>query len=128
MQQTKSKYSPEKIQEHREALLKALRSGEYEQGSNRLHKGNTYCPWGIGCDVSGLGEWEALPADSVAGSDTFIFTSSKGNEGIMWPPPKVMKYYGVGRKIVGNVMQLNDVFQLGFEAIADHLAERWGLN
>jgi hypothetical protein len=36
------------------AWMKALRSGEYEQGRQRLRRGNDYCCLGVLCKVAGL--------------------------------------------------------------------------
>jgi len=41
--------------------IKALRSGKYEQGEERLKTGNSFCCLGVLCDLSrkdGIGEWQ----------------------------------------------------------------------
>jgi hypothetical protein len=38
--------------------VEALRSGKYEQGQNRLRRGDAFCCLGVLCDVVGGGEWE----------------------------------------------------------------------
>jgi hypothetical protein len=37
--------------------LKALRSGDYEQCTGALRKGNCYCTLGVLCDVSKMHNW-----------------------------------------------------------------------
>lgn len=44
--------------EWKEKWIKALRSGEYEQGRNRLRRDGKYCCLGVLCDISGMGKWE----------------------------------------------------------------------
>ncbi len=42
------------------AWLKALRSGEYQQGKSQLKTPEgAYCCLGVLCDISKLGEWDA---------------------------------------------------------------------
>ena len=41
--------------------VKALRSGEYEQTTGALRRGDGYCCLGVACDISGLGEWRDKP-------------------------------------------------------------------
>ena len=38
-------------------LIKALRSGKYTQGHNVMRMEDAHCCLGVGCDISGLGEW-----------------------------------------------------------------------
>ena len=48
-----------KQKEHRERLIKALRSGNYKQAKGRLKKYNLgFCVLGVACDVSKLGKWK----------------------------------------------------------------------
>lgn len=44
--------------EWKEKWIKALRSGEYEQGVNRLKRDGKFCCLGVLCDISGMAEWE----------------------------------------------------------------------
>jgi hypothetical protein len=60
--------------EVKEAWLKALRSGEYQQGTGCLRKDDTYCCLGVLCDVYdkqevGLGEsrWKFVPEYKLGG-------------------------------------------------------------
>lgn len=39
--------------------INALRSGDYEQGRNRLCSDEGFCCLGVLCDISGLGKWES---------------------------------------------------------------------
>jgi len=50
-------YTAEEQAEHRKRWVEALRSGKYEQGKFRLHRGGKFCCLGVACDISGLGEW-----------------------------------------------------------------------
>jgi len=38
--------------------VKALRSGDYEQSSERLRSDDRFCCLGVLCDVSEIGEWD----------------------------------------------------------------------
>lgn len=35
----------------------ALESGDYQQGTAKLHAADTFCCLGVACDVSGVGRW-----------------------------------------------------------------------
>ena len=43
--------------------LRALRSGEFEQGTGMLEDNNSYCCWGVLCNISG---YSSVPEESFA--------------------------------------------------------------
>ena len=52
-------FTDEQQKEHRQKWVKALRSGDYEQGYGLMRtKDDKYCVMGVACDISGLGEWK----------------------------------------------------------------------
>ena len=60
-------YTKEEQKEHRELWVKALRSGEYEQGQGALCQKKEddgtikYCCFGVACEISGLGDFTLMP-------------------------------------------------------------------
>jgi hypothetical protein len=68
-----SAYTKEEQAQHRIELADALREGGYEQAYGQLRAGqNAFCCLGVGCDISGLGEWvgdEYVPDEDSHGSD-----------------------------------------------------------
>jgi len=46
--------------------VKALRSGDYEQCTGKLHKaGDGFCCLGVLCDIVGAGRWKKKDRDSI---------------------------------------------------------------
>lgn len=62
---------------------------EYERCCNRLRKGGCYCFLGIGCDLSGLGEWQC--------KDEQWFYVIDGDHSNAMMPFEVIDYYGMNR-------------------------------
>jgi hypothetical protein len=100
----------------------ALRSGKYQQCTNGLRKGNTYCCLGVANEISGLGKWiddyafqdATLAEAEVAGEDKTYeeeFTS-----------PDVQEWLGLRTKdgSIGGITlaELNDD-GVPFDEIAD---------
>ena len=48
------KYTLEQMKENRRKWVEALRSGEYEQCTGRLHDGSGFCCLGVLCEVIGM--------------------------------------------------------------------------
>lgn len=68
----------------KEALVAALRSGEYEQTTGYLREGNAFCCLGVACDVSDLGAWDNekyMDALAILPEEVCLFYGFAGNEG-----------------------------------------------
>ena len=94
----------------------ALRSGEYEQGTEMLRPGeNTYCCLGVLADVVDPNGWKLEP----------------GNFGPLWehksfcgrPSNDILKQVGLTRKAVDDLIKMNDVELRPFNEIADYIEE-----
>ena len=74
--------------------VNALRSGKYKQAKGRLRYKDRYCPLGVLCDISRLGEWEEI--DSISpGRYRFVTKPSDGRpptESKAYLPKVVMNY------------------------------------
>ncbi len=71
---------------NQEAIRKwyiALKSGEYKQGKDRLRTGDTYCCWGVACEISGTGRWKNS-------KDLYSFSGV-----LALPPREVYEWLGV---------------------------------
>ena len=94
------KYTKEEQKQNRAELVKALRSGEYQQTRNQLRKDDSFCCLGVACDISGLGNW----SESVYGkTKVFIYAE---NSGVM--PSFVMDFYGFTHKGAIILSNMND--------------------
>ncbi len=109
------------------AWVAALRSGEYEQTQGCLHKDNAYCCLGIGCVVAMKGGLELELGTSYANRVTY-----DGHAGGM--PGKVREWFGGDPAITitaiyngeqHSLADLNDVYSLSFNQIADCLEETY---
>lgn len=58
------------MNENTTKLVKALRSGEYEQAHGVLRLRDAFCCLGVACDISGVGEWDV--------SDHYVTESARG--------------------------------------------------
>lgn len=104
----------------------ALRSGEYRQGKDALHKDGAYCCIGVLCKVAGAdmsgqehdiinrdedGEW-ASRANPTAWFDEGLFTEDEelGSLGA---------HFGIGSKVEGMLIDMNDSKGRSFHEIAD---------
>lgn len=91
-------------QEWKEKWVKALRSGEYEQGREWLKRNGKFCCLGVLCDISKLSEWY---------EDTYI-----GLSGAL--PREVSKLVGgVGEQ--NKLVDMNDREKKSFLEIADYI-------
>ena len=106
-----TKYTKEEQQKHREELVKALRSGEYQQAHKKLRVADSFCCLGVACDISGLGKWNSRNL-YLETRDTL--------------PKRVMDYYGFVDNVGGftdftrqtSLMEINDN-GISFNRIAD---------
>ena len=76
-------YTLEQERHHRQDLVKALRSGDYDQTTGKLRDEDAYCCLGVACDLSGLGEW--------AGNDYVVTALMRSWCNL---PAEVADYYG----------------------------------
>lgn len=104
--------------------LTALRSGEYEQGTGYLKKGNQYCCLGVLCDLAVKAG--VIEAPELDGDIDRVYLYD-GNLGSL--PNPVMKWSGVseggmlpeGVEVRGQsqLWKLNDSEGMTFQEIAD---------
>lgn len=111
------------VQEARARWVEALRSGDYEQGRNRLRDmENRFCCLGVACDINGI-EW--FP-DVRGGEDPVRYGIRQMNgagedlinlncSGL---PPVLERDLGVAS---GTFIELNDDLQCSFSQIADYI-------
>jgi hypothetical protein len=62
--------------EFKQKWVEALRSGEYEQGSDALYKGGKYCCLGVACVVAGI------PKETIEG-ESYISWYAKDIPGVI---------------------------------------------
>ena len=104
-------------------LIEALRSGEYEQTTKKLRRGNSFCCMGVACDIyqkeTGKGEWhrDYFHAD---GFDSSAYSM----------PMKVARFFGFSGsnpEVRGLTLSgWNDYKGKSFEEIADLLEKEYG--
>jgi hypothetical protein len=74
----------------KESWLKALRSGEYQQGTDFLHQGSSFCCLGVLCDLyaksTASGNW------TVQGDNEFYTFKSSSDDVITCLPESVLKW------------------------------------
>jgi hypothetical protein len=111
--------------------VEALRSGNFQQGSEQLYKNGRYCCLGVLCElhrqVTGRGKWSSTP--SACGG--FTYQTEKDESGAVLPM-EVREWAGLdeanpvlAEAKLPSVQQvatfLNDGQQLGFPGIADYI-------
>jgi hypothetical protein len=105
----------------RQLWIEALRSGEYEQTTSYLKRGDTFCCLGVACDVA-MQHGVQLEVEQIADDVTAFNGQTLGL------PPEVMGWLGiVGAEgaLVNHVngqsclSQLNDYMKYDFDQIAD---------
>lgn len=95
--------------------LKALRSGEFEQGTRRLHKDGKYCCIGVACKVAGysddrIGDYGTVDDDSNLAKVPNVLNSNRS--------PNVANN-PLLRTVTGTLINLNDSQDKTFNEIAD---------
>lgn len=88
--------------------VKALRSGEYEQGTSALCRKGKFCCLGVAYDVLVDGEWERSSASAYA--DTWGVPSGSGTHNA-WLPGDVARDIGLYDGVSdyqGVLMAMND--------------------
>ena len=94
-----TEYSKEEQKGHRVALVSALRSGKYKQGTSALRYHDSYCCLGVACDLAGV-EWKGTTTpnffyeEEIAGPTSFLTNSEGKTPFIINLSPKVIDYYG----------------------------------
>lgn len=109
--------------ENMKKWIEALRSGEYVQIQGQLRDSthaNAMCCLGVACDISDVGHWE---------DDAYVDTSAVEYAEL---PPAVQYWLGVDSPAVevsvdnfATAIQLNDIYQWDFLAIADALEKTY---
>lgn len=88
------------LRERQDALIAALRGGEYEQGRRRLRRGDAFCCLGVACDLykkeTGVGAWQpVLPKSTEPHEERAYRFASPGTDGdAAYLPPYVKEYFG----------------------------------
>lgn len=102
----------------------ALRSGEFVQGRDALHKDGAYCCLGVLCKVAGAdmsGEIKNAAADEdeeggeikpTAFIDESHYTEEDELGGLL-------DYFGIGSRVESTLIKLNDTDGENFNGIAD---------
>ena len=89
-------------------FARALESGFYRQGNHVLKdsRTDTYCFWGVGCEVSGLGKFRTYQDEEHFYLNEVI--DADGPADVCATPPSVRLYYGVDEQTYGQLMTWND--------------------
>lgn len=64
------------LNKNAQALVDALRSGDYQQTTGTLRDDTGHCCLGVGCDISGLGTWKEQPERGAYAYETAVDTDS----------------------------------------------------
>ena len=100
------------------ALVAALRSGKYKQGTGRMKSGDSFCVLGVGCDLGDLGHWDE--------SDRYVSPIAEWRgacpSGIPWHP--VTSAWGLTPMEVARLWSMNDDGKT-FAEIADFIEAEW---
>jgi hypothetical protein len=78
----------------RDALVAALRSGEFPQGRERLRTEGGFCCLGVACEVYRLNTGKGAWTDDA---DGYIVFATDPDFSAMWLPDGVAEYYGIAR-------------------------------
>lgn len=111
--------------ENVEAWVAALRSGEYQQGTMVLRRGDKFCCLGVACDLAE----KAGIIKGFKGNDFGEDVYSYGGEPHELPIPvqdwlgidHTIKYHGM----TASYITLNDISRLSFEEIAAVIEEEY---
>lgn len=113
--------------ENMKALIAALRSGEYKQGTRTLCADGQYCCMGVAADLAvknGVGEWLKPPHDS----NRHAYLREPGYIPLRaFLPVPVLQMYGLTDDDAWSFVHLNDSGKYTFTQIAD-LMERKYIN
>ena len=124
----------EQIQENRQKWLDALRSGKYKQSTNVLkskYDANSFCGFGLGCEISGIGEWVKRVYPNALGL-IYQYQDSEHDNLL----GEVMEFYGLPRYVKEGeeeehafslIIDWNDRQQLDFKEFANRLEDLFRL-
>lgn len=99
----------------KEAWLKALRSGEYQQGRHRLrNEDDCFCALGVLCDILDPSGWLKSDGGAILFQDYSTMSLSL----------KMKDYIGLNGIQTDHIMSLNDIDGKSFEDIADYVEEQ----
>ena len=98
-------------QQLKDEWLKALRSGDYTQGTGALRNGNKFCCLGVLCDVYPEGEWK---------DDTYLLD---GDEYCSMLPEDIKQAAMLKDVVSHRLMHMNDREGHTFSMIAKHIEE-----
>ena len=115
------------IKQNREAWVAALRSGQYQQTTRATRREDedgtpSYCPFGVACEISGLGFWTQHKH-----SDAYDYRT-EDNPSNLVPHPVVSKFLGLSddkdsSRFIGKIMRLNDEAGATFDELAPIIEE-----
>ena len=121
-----------KLQPHiKEAWLKALRSGKYRQGTERLRTENGFCCLGVLCDIGEKKAWEHSNPKLNAPPEWIYVYGDERHVGDLDPdhlavahvqPSKLMKVMGLDRMAHVQLVEMNDN-GMSFAQIADWIED-----
>jgi len=107
-----------------ELWVKALRSGEFKQGTRYLDNNGKYCCLGV---LSVLGLVEGVCEYEKNSENHGIYNKSR-----VYLPTAIQKWAGIessGGEFTNNtntsLAELNDVDRLNFDEIADYIEKNW---
>lgn len=89
--------------------IAALRSGVYWPCKNQLRHDDTFCPLGVACDISGLGDWHGWTYQISYTNATFVM------------PDEVLNWLGIDNSYPRIISDLNDTCDYSFLEIADRI-------
>lgn len=110
--------------ENMKALIAALRSGEYKQGTRSLCANGRYCCMGVAADLavkSGEGQWLKSPSDSRRAYKREVDIESMK----AFPPEPILRKYGLPHDDAWSFVHLNDSGNYSFAQIADVMERKY---
>lgn len=105
-------------------LIRALRSGKYEQARGALRDGQKFCCLGVACDLYDPAQWEPL---DTCGRNYWFMNRSSGlpiDVQLHFGIPSCGPALGYKQHSGANMIDLNDEHNQSFKQIALRL-ERW---
>ena len=91
-----------------------------------MHYNDTYCPLGILCEISGIGQWKEEPYD--ASIKHYFVSENPAPRSVFFPPEEVIAWAGLtkseAKSMTAFVAMLNDG-GASFKEIIKALTERY---
>lgn len=109
-----------------EKWIKALRSGEYEQGQGCLSEGGKYCCLGVLCEILNVPKTidEGTMTARYSGYTLGLPVEVRELSGISSLDGVLPRQYVVGFEVVQTLAGLNDI-GMSFNEIADIIEKEW---